>query len=343
GNPYPSAIDADLFLDPAGVNDGKVGGTIYFWTHYTPINASGQYIASDFAVYNFVGGVGTGTAAAGSSITPNGFIASGQGFFVNALPSNPNGSVNATMNNSMRVSGQNNQFFRSASDTNDKNRIWLDLKNEAGAFKQTLVGYLNNATNDRDIYYDSDVIEAGNPVSLYSVAVTDKFAIQGRAIPFDVNDEVPLGFRAESQGAFEIVLSNFDGLFGEQDIYLEDTYLNVIHDLKQSTYSFTTTAGTFEDRFILRYTTEALGTTEATLGDNSVVVYKSQPATINISTGTTNMKKVAIYDLRGRLLIWKDNIEASQTSFPQLPFANQVLMVQVTDADGKVVTKKISF
>jgi hypothetical protein len=34
GNPYPSALDADKFLQE---NRGVLGGTIYFWTHSTAI------------------------------------------------------------------------------------------------------------------------------------------------------------------------------------------------------------------------------------------------------------------------------------------------------------------
>lgn len=341
GNPYPSAIDADLLMDPSGPNAGIVGGTIYLWTHFTPINGSGQYIASDYAVYNLNGGVGT-QPAAGSSVTPNGFIASGQGFFINAVATNPNGVINATINNSMRVAGQNDQFFRAAQAGVEKNRLWLDMTNANGAFKQTLVGYLTNATNNKDLYYDSDVVEAGNTISLYSVNLEDKFAIQGRALPFDMNDQVPLGYRSNTEGPFAISLSNYDGLFGGQDVYLEDTYLNVIHDLKQSAYSFTTTAGTFEDRFILRYTTQALSVADADFG-HSAIVYKSDAHTLNVATGMMDMKKVAIYDVRGRLLIGKDNINATEVKFEQLPFANQVLLVQITSADGITVTKKIGF
>jgi hypothetical protein len=34
GNPYPSALDADKFLD---ANASLIEGTIYFWTHNTSL------------------------------------------------------------------------------------------------------------------------------------------------------------------------------------------------------------------------------------------------------------------------------------------------------------------
>lgn len=38
-----------------------------------------------------------------------------------------------------------------------------------------------------------------------------------------------------------------------QNIYLEDKVLGVIHDLRQNPYSFTGTSGILNDRFVLRY------------------------------------------------------------------------------------------
>jgi hypothetical protein len=53
-NPYPSAIDIDLFLtDPA--NAGIVNGTVYLWTHNTAIsssipgNSTYNYTSDDYA------------------------------------------------------------------------------------------------------------------------------------------------------------------------------------------------------------------------------------------------------------------------------------------------------
>lgn len=79
GNPYPSALDADLFLTKNAFN---IKGALYFWTHNTPIT-NNKYNANDYAVYNLLGGVGTRAVALGLNETiPDGTIASGQGFFV---------------------------------------------------------------------------------------------------------------------------------------------------------------------------------------------------------------------------------------------------------------------
>jgi hypothetical protein len=346
GNPYPSAINADLLLSTTGPNAGILGGTIYLWTHNTMINPT-QYTQSDYAVYNLVGGVGTGTAGGGTGNTavPNGKLASGQGFFVKGLASGT-----ATFNNSMRVNGNNSQFFRTNSDDDqhtegeiEKHRVWLEIKNNQGAYKQMLVGYVETATNGKDISFDGDAVDGGNVVGLYSVLGADKLTIQGRALPFTTNDQVPLGYKAAIAGSYEIALSDFDGLFTEQDVYLEDTMLNVIHDLKSASYTFSTTAGTFDTRFILRYTDGAsLGVVTPTFNSNSVVVYKDD-AGIHISTGTIQMESVTIFDIRGREIFNTNGVNSTMTTVAGLNAAQQVLLVQIKSNDNRIVTKKIVY
>ncbi len=252
GNPYPSAINADLFLSNAA-NNTVVDATIYLWTHNTPI-ANNVYTANDYAVYNYLGGTGT-SAATNSGLNtsvPNGKIASGQSFFIKGLTSG-----NATFLNSMRVTGSNNQFFKTSNTNTISNgiagRIWLDISNDQGAYKQALIGYAQQASLGLDRGYDGEYFNFGGGISLYSIAATTNLAIQGRPTPFSNTDEVPLGFSVAAAGTFTINLSNVDGLFTSQNVYLKDKLLNTIVNLKQGAYTFTSDLGVFNDRFVVVY------------------------------------------------------------------------------------------
>ena len=88
GNPYPEALSADCFiLDPD--NQATTGGTLFFWTHNIPLNWSSgtvgvgtaNYNVNDYAVYNLLGGVGTGAYLTinGNVVInrPNGYVATG--------------------------------------------------------------------------------------------------------------------------------------------------------------------------------------------------------------------------------------------------------------------------
>lgn len=345
GNPYPSALSADAFLlDPA--NAATLSGTIYLWTHNTPIT-NNIYTGSDYAIYNYlggtVGGVPTGAATnpGVNNEIPTGKIASGQGFFIKGLSSGL-----ATFKNSMRIAGNNNQFFRMSSDvvattTPDKHRYWLDVFNTQGAFKQVLVGYVDDATLGIDRLYDGEMVDVGNVVTLYTLVDDTKLTIQGRPT-FAVTDTVPLGYKSTIAGSYSIRLSMFDGLFETQNVYLEDTLLGVVHDLRQSDYTFNTEIGSFDTRFVLRYTTESLGTENPVFNENTVIVYKNEQG-LHVTSGNVMMENVTIFDIRGRQIAEQKQVGNTQTVFTTLPTTQQVLLVKITSVDGAVVTKKVVY
>ncbi|MEK8179634.1 fibronectin type III domain-containing protein [Flavobacterium buctense] len=344
GNPFPSAINADAFLsDP--VNVPLIDATIYLWTHNTPI-ANNVYSAADYAIYNYSGGVGTGTAAANpglNSSVPNGKIASGQGFFVKGLSSG-----NIIYKNSMRLAGNNDQFFRMSSPPVtesttelEKHRFWLDIFNEQGAYKQMLIAYIENATNTgMDRGFDGEMVDVGNPITIYTLQEEKKLSIQGRALPFNQEDVIPIGYKSTVAGAYQINLSDFDGVFTEQGIYLEDLLLNVVHDLKAGNYQFTTEIGTFEDRFRIRFVNNTLGVDNPVLTANQIVIYKNSEENFVILTGNVLMDSVKVFDVRGRLLWEQKGINAAQTTVSG-GLANEVLLIQIKDVEGTVVTKKV--
>jgi hypothetical protein len=123
-----------------------------------------------------------------------------------------------------------------------------------------LVGYVTGATSGYDSAFDGDSFD-GNPyIDFYSVNEDRNLVIQGRPVPFDTNDKVPMGYKTTIDGTFAISIDQVDGVLVSQDVYIEDKVTHDIHNLKKGSYSFTTVKGTFNDRFVLRYT------------DNTVVV-----------------------------------------------------------------------
>jgi hypothetical protein len=190
GNPYPSTIDAELFL---AANSANIERSLYFWRK---INGA---LGSAYAVYNPMGG----TAATPSSAVPNGIIQVGQGFFVKAKSAS---SVNFT--NAMRVANNANQFFKTKQKTKD--RVWLNLTNTTGAFSQALVGYTADAIVGVDMY-DAKYINDCQ-VDLTSNINNEEYTIQGRAA-FDASDVVALNFKTNVAGDYSIALDHYDGLF----------------------------------------------------------------------------------------------------------------------------------
>ncbi|PWK02256.1 hypothetical protein BC749_101319 [Flavobacterium araucananum] len=345
GNPYPSALSADLFL---GANT-FLDGTLYFWTHNTPVVLQGayQYNSNDYASYNLSGGVGTAPAPSGNAgnnnATPSGKIAAGQSFFASA---NSSGTIAFT--NAMRLGGTNNtQFFRNGSTVKqsevEAHRLWLNMTNDGGAFKQLLVSYIEGATNDNENRYDGETFDANPYLDFYSINNQTNFVIQGRALPFTDTDVVPLGYRSTIAGDFTIAIDHTEGILSNHAIYIEDKTANVIHDLTASNYTFSTGTGTFADRFILRYSNLSLGTKENEKENDALtVLVKDKIITIN-AFGNENLSTVFVYDVSGKLIYKTTNISDKVLKINSLKMDNQVLLVKVVLDTNNVTTKKIIY
>ncbi|RYY46318.1 MAG: choice-of-anchor D domain-containing protein [Chitinophagaceae bacterium] len=341
GNPYPSALDIEKFLFE---NRNLLEGTIYLWTHNSPLSQY-QYTAHDYATYNFTGPVSTKPSGSSGSNTntPTQYVASGQSFFVKGLSSG-----NVVFHNGMREKAHNHTFFRPAVTTpaqnwemTGKHRIWLNIYNTQGAFNQTLVGYMENATNGLDWGFDGERM-SGNHVALYSLLDGNELTIQGRGLPFNNQDIVPMGFTNTLNGTLQIGLDHFDGIFEGQDIFLEDLTLNITHNLKEAAYSFNATPGTFNDRFVLKFINTTLGNDNPEAVANGVLVYNNK-GEINIKSVSENIQDVTVYDLLGRVVFEKKNISNNQFSASNIVMNEQVLIVKVTLENGVMASKKIVY
>ena len=344
GNPYPSAVAADLFI---AANSAVTNGTLYFWTHNTAIT-NNVYTANDYAKYNYTGSVGTANPAATGGVAPTGKIAAGQGFFIEAKTSLANGSYSATFNNAMRIIGNNTQFFKNATPTTtlnsiseglERHRVWLSLRSTLGAYNQMLLGYVEGATNDFDSLFDGKTLAVGNTVSLYTSIGTDDLAIQGRSLPFSDSDIIPLGYSTTINGQLNISLDNFDGVFTSENIYLLDKTTSIYHDLKLGDYNFTTVNGTFNNRFELRFTNTTLGVTNPTITDSDIKIVANNNQ-ISIYSPLKLIEKVQVFDVLGKLLFTQNNVSSTIFETKELGIAPQILIVKITVENSQTITKK---
>lgn len=350
GNPYPSAIRGSQFLFN---NNTKIEGNIKLWTHGTlpSIIASPfynsylyNYSPGDYLTYNF-----TGTSccpAAASDL----FIGAGQGFFVQMIDG-PAGSDIVTFNNGLRSASYDNSLFyrmstpltqtNSTFDVNalERNRIWLDLISSNNQSDRTLFGYIEGATMGRDSFFDSQTLKTGS-MSIYSLINSDKFLIQGRQLPFDVYDEVPIGVHIQNSGSYDIGIGGLDGIFTTQNIYLKDKELDIIHDLKVSPYRFSAQSGTINNRFKIVYLNGSLNNNDLSLNNNIAVITNEN---IVIRSSNEKLHSITVFDVLGRNLgVYKD-INSNEFTIKNLLKNNTALFLQIKLENGVLKNEKIIF
>ena len=355
GNPFPSSIFADDFIimNAANISDDTnpaIAGTVYLWSHSSaPSNVVtdpfyGDYVynynPNNYIAYNLTGSTPEGF---------DGFIGAGQAFFV-LMDHTAMTPSNLVFDNTMRNSVySNDQFYRidhstQTEDTTvvDKNRIWLDLIDSNNNANSILVGYIHGATNTKDRLYDGTQF-TGTPTLFYSLIENDKMAIQGRSLPFEVTDIVPLGYKIPQNGDYSIAINNIDGLFEttNQNIFLEDTYTNTIHNLRLSAYTFTSESGLFDDRFVLRYNEDTLSLEEPE-SINGLTILVPNGKYIKIQSTLSPIQRITVYDLLGRVVIDRPDVgNLSDLTIETKQLSTGGYIVKVNLIDGIIKTKKI--
>ncbi|WP_159022043.1 T9SS type A sorting domain-containing protein [Formosa sp. L2A11] len=347
GNPYPSALSADSFLE-ANTN---IEGSVSLWMHGIVLskdNASDfyedfgiNYSEDDYLVYNGIGSVPSG-------VDFDGNIASGQGFFVKV--DSDATDLNVDFTNDMRYDASendydNSDFFRTTSESDtassEKQLIWLNLINEKNESKSTLVGYANGATLKKDRLYDAYINT--DDFQIYSLISDDKMVIQGRPLPFLNSDMVPLGIDVPDNGTYKIGIDNLKGskfVEADQEIYLKDTYLNIEHDLRDSPYSFTAVSGETKDRFVLVYTAsnESTLAVDDALVENTFTYIKN--GTLYVKSSKT-INAIQVFDLTGKQVINYNSANNTTEFSAPFSFSRGGYIVSISLEDGNTVTKKL--
>ncbi|CAM4261019.1 choice-of-anchor D domain-containing protein [Flavobacterium terrigena] len=345
GNPYPSSISLYEFL----TTNTNIEGFVNIWKHGLAPSQGTQnpfygtymynYSASDYTTYNLSG------SSAGSA--SDYFIGAGQGFFALMNANTAATTENVIFRNNMRDKGyRNDQFFKSTNtnaqaSTQNDGRIWLDIVSST-ASSRTMLGYINGATNQKDRLFDA-IANLKMDMNIYSLVGFEGQVIQGRQLPFDQDDQVNLGVKVPANGNYTVAVGQVDGFFenATQTIYLEDKLLNVIHNLSAAPYQFTANQGTFNDRFVLRYTNQTLGNSDFDAVLNGVVIYTNEA--IHVTSSLERIKDVVVYDVLGRIVAEKKAVSGNSVNLTTLRATQSVLIVKVTLENGQIVEKKVIY
>ncbi|TYB75977.1 T9SS sorting signal type C domain-containing protein [Bizionia saleffrena] len=355
GNPYPSAIDINLFFaeNQYGLGpNGVLEGAIYYWSQNAPPSSTNNgnqvlnFDTMDYAIYN-----GSGAHIAGelhpSSVQyiPNDYIPSGQAFFVLYDDDAASNNGNVIFRNSMRVPENNEQFYRAHS-TNQANRLWLNLSNTT-IFSQTAIAYIDNATNGDDgAIYDAPRYFNGSSAMLVSFAENSNkpLAIQGKQTnALNLNEVISLGFTTaiDSLTSYTIGIDHFEGAFLTANaIYLRDNELNIFHDLTTESYTFNSEKGQFNTRFEVVFTQPSLATESFIVSENFLIIFedRNNETTFKVANNH-NIDSVKIYDVYGRLLYDLKGVNNSET-YHLSQVNSAAYIAKVTLRNGQIITKK---
>jgi len=151
---------------------------------------------------------------------------------------------------------------------------------------------------------------------------------------------VDMGISVANSGPYTIEATDLEV---EEAVILEDKLNHTFQDLKVNPiYSFTSNAGTFNERFVLHFTaSESVAVTETVGETEGVKVFNTSNKQVKVwvsNTAEYQGATVKVYDAIGNL-IERKNMTSNELLL-DLDIANGIYVVEVTGAN-KTFTKKV--
>ncbi|WP_339916328.1 T9SS type A sorting domain-containing protein [Yeosuana marina] len=330
GNPYPSALDAEKFInDNLGVID-----QIEFWvdggsnSHYLS-NYLGGYAIQNLtattlpSVISSIAGLGS-TAG----IIPKQYVAVGQGFFVEAINDGP-----IDFNNSQRIfekEDTGNSIFYKTSGTKSKAAleeepkrfIRIGYEDPEMFHRQIVLGFLPNcpASLDFNLGYDAVMFDPREDELFYIIEhdLTRKYVIQGVGA-YNSSYEFPIGIKISQEGTHTIMIDAVENF--EDVIYIKDNVLNISYNLTESNFSPNLPPGEYLDRFSIVFsdiTSKSTLDTEDVFADNNLRVHYLNNKIVINNNSNLELSDVSIFNTVGQKIteVNKNDLKQQEITIP---------------------------
>ena len=351
GNPYPSAIDADEFIN----DNPALNGTLYFWEHW----GGGSHILKEYeggyALYTLAGGVpapapdpdvaqvGTGT------MTPGQYIPVSQGFFVTG---DSNGTI--TFENDQRIfikeGSSSSVFVRNANanaskqhdDQRMKIRLGFKASNALKLRRELLLTIDPLTSNGVDWAYDAPLLEDQQTDDIYWRIDNNKFIIQAS----DDNSTsaiYPIGVKTSVDGINTFGINALEHVPSDTEIYLHDKALGLYHNLRDSDYQIFLNAGEYNERFEVTFATaQVLNIDDSTAQHIDVLYANDSKEIVLINPNNITVKRIALFNMLGQeVLNIKDIAQSNNAKYKADTLSTGAYIIKLYTQDNAVINKKV--
>ncbi|WP_452233206.1 HYR domain-containing protein [Lacinutrix sp. MEBiC02595] len=352
GNPYPSAIDADLFILE---NAGSITGPLYFWEH-SKTNAS--HITADYeggyATYSLTGGTAATTPPIGLGgigsvgLTPRKHVAVGQGFYVTGDADGGNITFNNSQRAFVKETPGTSVFLRRAdeADTSDDiKRVRVNFTSPEGALRPLLLGFTPNNEAGDGVDYGYDALNTDYyPSDMSFIIEGEKYIIQGVGA-FHDESMYPVTIDLGISGNIQIALGELENFDEEIDVFIYDALLGTYTRINTTHYEVALDPGSHSDRYFISFKDgSALNTPDAQFS-NVVINYLTDTSEIYINVPTSvDIKQVYLVNLLGQTVKSWNGTNAPLSHECKLPvkkISEGTYIIKVRTSDNALINKKI--
>lgn len=304
GNPYTSAIDWELIPSD---NKDNIQNAFWIWLN-----------TNQYGTYNGDAGVGTNLDADASQIPSN------HAFWVNAK-----GAGSLTVDNNSQI--HNSQSYLKST---QKAYPMVKLTGISGTVKdETVIAAIPQASTNVE-NFDSEKLFGNNVNALELYTKSNNTPLTINSLPTFGNETIiELGYKAQSAGNFQIILSQMITEKVNQTIVLEDKLLGVSQTLKVGdSYSFSSDEANSSDRFALH-----ILNSDSPSNEGSVDIY-TQHHVIYVALSNIESARYEVTDMTGRLITTGS---ATSTAISNIPVKNTGIYMVSIVANGKTIVRKV--
>jgi hypothetical protein len=386
GNPYPSAIDLNLFFNDS--ENSCLTKVAYYWeqkdlaTHnyinyeggygdWTPNAGNGTYNAPAYKKYDNSGvvlpsqpsGLGSGTGV------ERRYAPIGQGFMVKATTANCTFMFKNSHRAFIREGAATLSQFRNGNSIQNCDEYNEPIPNIAGIdytqFKKfgpptIQLEAVTNVTNSNflslvfhdeadDNYMNGHDTVGGNNSDLgVYLKVTDRpnDSFVTSTTNFSIDKQIPLIFKAvgTNETPFKLKVGGLKNCFdSELPIYLYDSETDTYHNIKDEFYNISLPAGTYADRFQIRFQNQPLSIVDNQSNNGLVVSHNNNQELLTLhNLNLLVIDELTIYDLSGRKILGEKKLGSNHTyQFSTQNFQSAAYLIYIKTGNNLTFKDKI--
>jgi hypothetical protein len=316
GNPYPSFISVSAFLTANSSILGNGHEAVYGWN------------GSSYTTYNSASGA---------------YIAPGQGFMVGA----DSGSATLSFTTGMQSTGNTSMDdFISGDQLEDRAELFLGYLSSEYSNK-TEIYFLENTTDLLDIAYDAVTIDFDHNNGIHTRLLDGSsdnrnFVIQSLSYS-EMNDKViPLVINGFANEEFSVSILHRTTP-ADINIYLEDTFLNTITNLKDEDFVLNPISDlSGAGRFYIHLTEDTMSTID--VSSNLLNAYKdanSDFITVEGLSSQEGIVNISLFNILGSKVLKTSFDNSLNQRVISTQAISQGIYVIELESSGRRVTKKI--
>jgi len=360
GNPYPSALDLNAFLQ----DNKSITGIAYFWdsspvtSHYlteyeggygsySPAAGNKGYVPAVFSKYDGGGNPLNHNAESGNYYARR-YSPIGQGFLVvgnqNGILSFKNEYRKFEKENSSTSEFKSKENPTKNTDAEPIAMLRLNIEFNNQYVRQLLLVHSEMATPGIDRAMDAQNLSVLE-TDIGWFLENESYLIN--VLPFEESDKIPffLNLAEKKEVSFKIVgLENFNS-----EVFLFDSETGLVHDLKNQEYKIHLDKGEYHKRFMIIYTNPNLISAKDKIVElerlpDVLSIFQNNPATrLEIAVPLDYLpNSISLFDSSGRKIFESKGVNnQNYQEFSTENLSNGIYIVKITGPNGHIVSKKV--